>query len=340
MTALDPAAPAASAAPPASARLPWLDDWRGIAIVAMVVYHFGWDLSTLGYIVTDVSTHPVWSLFARSIAASFLTIAGISLVKAHEGGMRWSAFWRRLGLIAGAAALVTVGTLIVFPEGFVVFGILHCIAASSLIALPFLRWRWPVAALAALAVAALPLMANLPALAPLQASLPGQPGFGLVQLLGLTTTPPDSVDFVPLFPWLAFLLGGVALGKLVGSRAPAPAGPISHPSAPFRALRFLGRHSLLIYLIHQPILFGGLTLLAQALPQLTQAPARPDFLSECVATCTITSDETTCRRGCACVQERVAADPELERGLIAQRRSDAALQAALAPIVEACMRPR
>ena len=221
-----------------------------------------------------------------------------------------------------------------------VFGILHCIAASSLIALPFLRWRWPVAALAALAVAALPLMANLPALAPLQASLPGQPGFGLVQLLGLTTTPPDSVDFVPLFPWLAFLLGGVALGKLVGSRAPAPAGPISHPSAPFGALRFLGRHSLLIYLIHQPILFGGLTLLAQALPQLTQAPARPDFLSECVATCTITSDETTCRRGCACVQERVAADPELERGLIAQRRSDAALQAALAPIVEACMRPR
>ena len=52
--------------------------------------------------------------------------------------MRWPAYWRRFLIIAGAAALVSVGTYFVFPGAFVFFGILHCIAAASLVALPFL----------------------------------------------------------------------------------------------------------------------------------------------------------------------------------------------------------
>ena len=59
--------------------------------------------------------------------------------------MRWPAFWRRFALIVAAAALVTAGTYVAFPTSYVFFGILHCIAVASLIAVPFLFAPWPVA---------------------------------------------------------------------------------------------------------------------------------------------------------------------------------------------------
>ena len=101
----------------------------------MVVYHTAWDLSFLGLIDTNVIGSPGWSLFARSIAASFLTLVGVGLVLAHGGGMRWRPFFRRLGTIAGAALAITLATRVVFPETYVTFGILHCIAAASVLAL-------------------------------------------------------------------------------------------------------------------------------------------------------------------------------------------------------------
>jgi uncharacterized membrane protein len=64
---IDPPA-AASRAP----RLPWLDAARGIALAAMVVYHFSWDLRFFGYISADVAGDLGWRIFARCIAASFL----------------------------------------------------------------------------------------------------------------------------------------------------------------------------------------------------------------------------------------------------------------------------
>jgi hypothetical protein len=86
---------------------------------------------------TDVVASPGWSLFARAIAASFLTLAGVGLALAHGDGVRWRAFLRPLGIVAGAALGVTLATWVVFPDTFVFFGILHCIAASSLLALLF-----------------------------------------------------------------------------------------------------------------------------------------------------------------------------------------------------------
>ena len=125
-------------------RIPALDLARGAALAAMVIYHAAWDLSFLGLIETDIRDHTGWILFARAIAASFLVLVGIGLVLAHASGADapgWNraASFKRLGMITGAALLVTAGTYAAMPDNFIFFGILHAIAVSSVLALPFLR---------------------------------------------------------------------------------------------------------------------------------------------------------------------------------------------------------
>ncbi|MET0746053.1 MAG: heparan-alpha-glucosaminide N-acetyltransferase, partial [Microvirga sp.] len=139
-----------------------VDVARGVAVAAMVVYHFGWDLSFLKLIATDLIREPAWRWFARGIAGSFLALAGFGLALAHARAFRPRSFLTRLARIAGAAALVTAATYVVFPESYIFFGILHCIALSSVLALPFLRAPiWTAAAAAAVCFAA-PLYARNP----------------------------------------------------------------------------------------------------------------------------------------------------------------------------------
>lgn len=278
--------PAESPAPPAP-RLPVIDALRGVAVIAMIVYHLMWDLSFLGFIAEKTRFAPGWLLFARGIAASFLLLSGIGLVLAHGREWRPRAFFKRLGLVAGAAALVTLATYLAMPDRFVFFGILHAIAAGSLLALPFLRLPAAVAALAALAILALPSLVSLPA-------------FDMPALvwLGLGTRVPLSNDFVPLFPWAGFVLTGVALAK-AAPLARLPGAGLSL----IRSLARIGRHSLLIYLLHQPILFGGLSLAARM-----RAPATPavtqDFGGACRSQCAGSgNDAALCTRLCSCVEE-------------------------------------
>src|SRR5690606_30434682 len=83
-------------------RLPVIDIARGVAIVAMVIYHLSWDLSLYGFIPVDVGYDPGWVFFARSILFSFMFLVGVGLVLGHGDGMRWKRFWRRwLFLVAG-----------------------------------------------------------------------------------------------------------------------------------------------------------------------------------------------------------------------------------------------
>jgi uncharacterized membrane protein len=233
-------------------RIEAVDAARGIALLAMAVYHFSWDLSFLQLAAIPVATDPGWKWFARIIAGSFLFLVGVSLVLGHGEGIRWRSFLKRLAIVSAAAAGVTVATYLAFPLAYIYFGILHCIALSSVLALPFLRLPW-WAALAAVAMVF--------AIAE----------FGASELLnrwpllwtGLSTRVPFSNDYVPIFPWFAMVLAGVGAarllapflreGRLARWRADGPIG---------RALAFAGRHSLAIYLLHQPLLLAVLVLVA------------------------------------------------------------------------------
>lgn len=282
------------AAPSPRSRWDAIDAARGVAIVAMVIYHFAWDLSFLKLIVTDAINDPGWKLFARTIAGTFLALVGVGLALAHAGGIRRVAFSKRLAKIGGAALLVTVATFLAFPQSFIFFGILHCIAAASLVALPFLRAPAIVTVLAAVLCFVLPRVLtsavfDIPAL----------------EWLGLGRRDPVTNDYVPLFPWLGMVLIGLVVGQAILRPQATP------PLARWRAenpvtwlLVLAGRWSLPIYLVHQPVLLGALYGVLQITGPNPLAEAAP-FIRQCTAGCVETQgSEPVCRAACTCTAER------------------------------------
>ena len=292
----------ASATAPKPGRAVALDALRGLAVVAMVIYHFSWDLSHFGLIETDVAFHPWWRLFSQAIAASFLAIAGVGLALASRDGLNWRAFWRRFALVGGAALAITAATYVATPDRFIFFGILHCIAVSSLLALPFLRIGWAWTACAGLAVLAL-------------AQSGGFAAFNHPALvwIGLGSEAPMTNDFEPIFPWFGFMLLGLAAGKFWLGRAPAPQGGVPG------MLARLGRWSLIIYLVHQPLLFG-LFQGAGKLGLLDISREVKEFVQSCAVDCeTSGAAYAVCSTACSCVARTLRDRPIWQRVIIGKQ---------------------
>ena len=229
-------------------RLTSLDTARALAVVCMVIFHFTFDLALFGYIDPGTMSQPFWYYFARLIAGSFLFLSGIGLWLAHGQGIRWPSFWKRWAMIAAAAALVTTASIWLVPGGPIWFGILHAMAATALIGLLVLRLPWPVTLALAVAIFSAAWGPRFAAFDPLW-----------LVWTGLAESRPVMGDYVPLIPWAAPALAGLAAAKAL--RIDQWRG--TTPSRLTRALTFPGRHSLIIYLIHQPILFGLFNLYAR-----------------------------------------------------------------------------
>jgi uncharacterized membrane protein len=227
-------------------RIGALDMARTLALVCMAVFHFTVDLEMFSYIPQGTTTSGGWAVFARLIAGSFIFLAGVSLFLAHGGGVRWLAAGKRLLKIAMAAALVTLATRLALPQGVIFYGILHSIFVSSLIGLLFLRTHEAVTIAVAAAVWALPYVYRSEV-------------FDAPWLVwtGLAERVPFTMDFEPLFPWLAPLLFGVAFAKLA-ARSGLWDRLRSRPASGRLAawLGWPGQHSLAVYLIHQPVLIA------------------------------------------------------------------------------------
>ncbi|GAA5540917.1 DUF1624 domain-containing protein [Brucella sp. NBRC 113783] len=271
-------------------RLGRIDIARGIALIAMAIYHFGWDLEFFGYMAPATTAQGGWKLFARCIASSFLFLVGFSLVLAHGRGIRWRSMGIRLVQIVVAAAAITGVTYLMSPESFIFFGILHQIALASVLGLLFLRLPWIVTLCAAILVIAARHFAradifNHPALA----------------FLGLSTVTIRSNDFVPLFPWFGAVLLGIAASRIAEryNLLPLLSGGIK-PRFLQKPLTFIGRHSLAFYLIHQPVLISLVYVFAQIAPPARPAP-REAFTQSCVAACSQTGSEALCKAFCGCV---------------------------------------
>lgn len=283
-------------------RLAVIDVARGLALVAMATFHGTWDLGFLqltpeNFALTDIGR---WS--ARAIAASFLVLVGVSLVLAHGRGLRPRPYLRRLAQVAGAALAITLATRVLFPDSYIFFGVLHCIAAASVLALPFLRPPTIPAALLAAVVAALAFAAPL---APMPALFDAPP----LAFLGLGTRALVTNDYVPLLPWSGFVLAGLAaarigLPRLAASRLGAW---VPHHRVP-RALAFAGRHSLAIYLLHQPLLLGlayAWLALAGPNPTAEAAPFRRGYEAQCMQA---GGAPATCRATTLCLVDRLKAE--------------------------------
>ena len=231
-------------------RLVIVDLMRGVAIALMVIYHFCFDLAYFGFAGFDFYNDAFWLNFRTFILSLFLFLVGISLVLATRKGINIRRFMERLLRIVGAALLVSIGTWWLFGDRFVFFGVLHFIALASLLGLLFVRK--PVIALV-LGVALL-VIGNM-----VQFAWFDQPGW---RWIGLMTHKPATEDYVPLLPWFGVVLAGIYAGSVLlqKKRLERLNNTLPANTAPVRFLAFSGRHSLLIYLLHQPLLFGSLEL--------------------------------------------------------------------------------
>ncbi|MBG0809591.1 DUF1624 domain-containing protein [Methylosinus sp. H3A] len=278
-----------------TARLLWLDVARGLAVLAMFAFHFGWDLGHFGHIDPDIPYTRAYMAFGHAVAVSFLFIAGVSLALAHGRVFRAGAYWRRLALVIGAALLVSAATYVAFPASFVFFGILHCIAAASLLALPFLVLPWPAALVAGFALVAASFFAR--------ASFFDAPFFWWT---GLSTFEPLTNDYRPLTPWAGALFFGVGAAKL--ARLGAAPRTDSRGGAAALGLAFLGRHSLALYLAHQPVFFAGFTAVAMLFAPVQNARFEEACRAQCVAS---GAEARKCATACDCVARQATQDGAL-----------------------------
>lgn len=247
-----------------------VDALRGVAMLWMTVFHFCFDLSHFGYWPQNFLSDPFWTLQRVMIVSLFLTCAGLGQALASAQGLGWQRFRRRWLQVVLAALLVTGGSMLMFPRSFIYFGVLHGMAVMLIVArltAGWGAWLWPLGGLALL----------LP-------QFVAHPLFDtrLTNWVGLVTHKPITEDFVPVLPWLGVMWWGLAgtrwllahrrhwLGS--GTLAPTAGGTSghngaraampSHPARPshlaWRLLTTLGRWSLTFYMVHQPVLIGGL----------------------------------------------------------------------------------
>jgi len=232
---------------PSPSRLICIDALRGFAIVLMVIYHFCFDLSYFGLAPFDFYQDRFWLNLRTLILSLFLGLVGVSLVLASQPRLNVRRYLRRLSLLVASAALVSLATWWMFGERLVFFGVLHFIAVASLLGLLFVRAGW-VNLIAGVGII---LFATQ-----YQSTWFDIP---LRRWIGLMTHKPATEDYVPLLPWMGVVLLGIFAGPYIVRWLQTHLQGISDV-APVRWLALSGRHSLVIYLIHQPLLIGALSL--------------------------------------------------------------------------------
>ncbi|MEO6014853.1 MAG: heparan-alpha-glucosaminide N-acetyltransferase [Devosia sp.] len=274
-------------------RLQSIDVYRGLAILAMVAYHTLWDLTFYRLIETGIGVDPVWISIQRGILTAFLLLAGAGLALAHRDGMRWRGFWKREAILVAASIGVSVVTWFQFGSYFAYFGVLHAIALCSLLALPFVR---------------APLWAGI-GVAVIALFLPTVYSADLFNVrwlawIGFFTATPETADLVPVFPWLGVVLIGVIGMRLLTDQ---PAFTWRSSALPVRVLGRIGRWSLIIYLVHQPLLFGLVTPLAHWVESGRNARLE-GFLQSCRASCAPNGTAAFCTAYCACALDVTVRD--------------------------------
>lgn len=231
-----------------------VDVARGAAFVAMFAYHAAWFADGRGLLDLPIGASLAWHLFQRSIAGTFFFLVGVSLVLANRDRTRTGPFLWRLGKLVAGATIVTVTSAVLDPRMLVTFGILHSIAACSVLGLGLLAAargrRGGGAALLAFGAVAVAL------------SWVSSPAFdGPLAFTGLGAARRATFDFQPLFPWLGVVAWGIAAG--LGLPREGLVARWSSGAPPVRGLSLLGRHALLLYMAHVPVLVVSVEVLAR-----------------------------------------------------------------------------
>lgn len=234
-----------------------IDVVRGFAIFLMFIYHFCYDLDYFNFLQLNFSTDNFWLNFRTFIVTLFLTVMGISLYLSSYRGLNKKRFRKRLLLLLVYSLLVSISSWVMFPSAMIFFGILHFIAVASVLGLLFVQLGHNntgvlnlVIGLALIAVGQF-----------IESPFFDQP---YLRWFGLMTTLPIAVDYVPLLPWFGVVLIGIYIGQFLSQQSPESFFVKWQANDPIsKTLALGGRHSLHIYMLHQPLFLGILYIIRQ-----------------------------------------------------------------------------
>ncbi len=216
-----------------------IDVLRGTAVFLMIFFHFFYDLSMFRYVEIDFSRDFFWWGLPRLIVFLFLLAVGLSSPLTHFPEIQWKKVQKRFLKIALSALLISIVTYILFPSAWIYFGTLHCIALVDLFILPLIHY--PLLALIiflGLVIPSVFLNWNIP-------------WFHLTH---------QSMDYIPLFPWVGFSCLGIFLFHKNFHKFSLPNLML------LRFLQFLGKHAFPIYLTHQIVMYGLIWIFYQKWP--------------------------------------------------------------------------
>ena len=220
-----------------------IDIVRAIAIVMMITFH---TLFLLNYFdIYDVNVvNGFWWWFARVTAGTFIFVAGISLTISYSRSQTFRRFLLRGIKIFCWGLAITLVTWLVMRESYVIFGILHFIGVSIVLGYFFVRFRLVNLVLGAVLIAGGILLMR--------------DSFSFSWLLPLGLMPQDfkTADYFPLLPWFGIFLIGICAGNTFYPGGKRSFNPWPSATRVTRPLTFMGKHSLLIYLGHQPVIIG------------------------------------------------------------------------------------
>ncbi len=236
-------------------RYEYLDILRGITLISMIAYHTLWDLVYIARLRIDWYRSGGAHIWQQSICWTFILLAGFC----------WS-FGRRKGrraiLVFACGALITLVTSIVMPNQRVMFGVLTLLGSCMLLMIPLEKGLRRVPAVAGGVVSALLFLLT-------KNINHGTLGIGDLHLVELPTSWYDcgdvmtflgfldkdfySTDYFSLFPWGFLFVAGYFLYRIMSEKGLLDVSILMRIKNP--PLAFIGRHSLMIYMLHQPVIY-------------------------------------------------------------------------------------
>jgi uncharacterized membrane protein len=226
-----------------------IDFLRGVAIIMMIVFHILFDLEFLGIVKINLYSG-LNLLFLRSIGTIFLLLVGVSLTLSYSKIKNvlsekeiFLKFIKRGIMIFCLGLIITVVTWFFLDRGFIIFGVLHCIGLCIIFSIPFLKYRFSNLFLGIVLIFIGIVLKTMV--------------FDFAYLLWVGVVPRGfyTIDYFPLLPWFGVVLIGIFIGNTlyIGCKRSFHINDFSR----FKFVKifcFLGKHSLFVYFVHQPII--------------------------------------------------------------------------------------
>ena len=217
------------------ARIVWVDTLRAFAIILMIIFHLLWDLNQFNIVHINIfSFYMLW--FKNIIIFLFLFLVGYSLEISYKNFI-YKKFAKRISMLFFVSILISIGSYLIYPLHWIYFGIIHFIFLATIVGILFVS-RYKLAFIIAIIIFVLYYF---------------DIGFSWLKYYAINKLhlPNITYDLLSFIPWFGVVLLGIFFYPIVNNL------DIKEYKF-FYIIKFLSSHSLMIYLFHQPLLFGFL----------------------------------------------------------------------------------